>query len=141
MATREDYGEHHRPYVDNRGFLSPRFYDPHVTHDQYFRYESTPPWSDSEARIRFREFGYLGYVAVSHIEYDEPTEDIDIPLKSIIENDTLAQYLISCGALIGPRAIDFPDINRTELLPGVMFFMHRDNPSLQQINQGDLHAS
>lgn len=141
MATREDYSEHHRPYVDDRGFLSPRFYDPEVTHEQYFRYESTPPWSDSEARIRFREFSYLGYVAISHIEFIETSDGKDIPLRSIIENDGLAQDLVSRGALIGPRAIDYPEINRTELLPGVMFFMRQDNPSLQQINQEEFHVN
>lgn len=140
MLTPSDYSEHHRPYVDNNGLLSPRFYDPDVTHEQYFRYETTPPWSDAEARIRFREFGYLGYIAISHIEYDELTEDFDVPLRSIIQNDSLAQELMLRGALIGPRAIDFPEINRTELLPGVTFFMHRDNPNLMQLNQDEFDA-
>ncbi|HMS23300.1 MAG TPA: hypothetical protein PKB09_00650 [Candidatus Saccharibacteria bacterium] len=120
MLTPSDYSEHHRPYVDNNGLLSPRFYDPDITHEQYFRYETTPTWSDSEARIRFREFGYLGYLPISHIEWDDDLEDF--PIRQILNQDIAAQELLSYGALVGPWAIDFPEMNRTELLSGIVFF-------------------
>lgn len=132
MVTREDYSEHHRPYVDDRGFLSPRFYDPEVTHEQFFRYESMPPWSDSEARIRFREFGFLKYAPVYEIIPEEYSiEGQPFPLREVLRREPESQLMMRLGALVGPRAIDMPERRQTLLLPGVMFFALLDNPNFE----------
>ena len=105
MVTREDYSEHHRPYVDDRGFLSPGFYDPEVTHEQFFRYESMP----EEYSIEGQPF----------------------PLREVLRREPESQLMMRLGALVGPRAIDMPERRQTLLLPGVMFFALLDNPNFE----------